>query len=59
MVVLHKPGKADYTVPKAFCPIALINTTCKLLTAIVMQQVTDILETHHLLPANHFGGCPG
>ncbi|KAG2335807.1 hypothetical protein BDR05DRAFT_844096, partial [Suillus weaverae] len=34
-VVLQKPGKADYTIPKAYRPIALINTTCKILTAIV------------------------
>ncbi|KIK35869.1 hypothetical protein CY34DRAFT_48156, partial [Suillus luteus UH-Slu-Lm8-n1] len=31
MVVLHKPGKPNYTTPKAFCPIALLNTLCKLL----------------------------
>ncbi|KAH7917994.1 hypothetical protein BV22DRAFT_986900, partial [Leucogyrophana mollusca] len=30
-VVLRKPGRPDYTVPKAYCPIALLNTTCKLL----------------------------
>lgn len=58
-VVLRKPGKVDYSAPKAYRPIALINTTCKLLTAIVTQQVTHILETHQLLPANHFGGRPG
>ncbi|KAG2335757.1 hypothetical protein BDR05DRAFT_842722, partial [Suillus weaverae] len=30
-VVLRKPGKPNYSVPKAFCPIALLNTTGKLL----------------------------
>ena len=58
-VVLRKPGKADYTVPKAYCPIALLNTTCKLLTALVAQRTTDILERHNLLPNTHFGGRPG
>ena len=58
-VVLRKPGKADYTVPKAYRPIALLNTTCKLLTALVAQRTTDILERHNLLPNTHFGGRPG
>jgi len=59
MVVLRKPGKADYSIPKAYCPIALINTTCKLLTALVADQVTYTLEHYNLLPNTHFGGCPG
>jgi ribonuclease HI len=58
-VVLRKPGKPSYTTPKAYRPIALINTTCKLLTAIVADQLTYILEHHNLLPNTHFGGRPG
>jgi hypothetical protein len=58
-VVLRKPGKADYTVPKAYCPIALLNTMCKLLTAIIAEQVTLLTERHNLLPNMHFGGRPG
>jgi hypothetical protein len=58
-VVLRKPGKADYTIPKVYRPIALINTTCKLLTAIIAEQVLNLLEQHKLLPKTHFGGWPG
>ena len=58
-VVLRKPGKPDYTVPKVYRPIALLNTTCKLLTALVAERTTSILERHSLLPNTHFGGCPG
>ncbi|OJA18739.1 hypothetical protein AZE42_12536 [Rhizopogon vesiculosus] len=58
-VVLRKPGKPNYTVPKAYRPIALLNTTGKLLTAIVAEQLTYILEHHQLLPNTHFGGRPG
>jgi hypothetical protein len=58
-VVLRKPGKPNYTIPKAYRPIALLNTTCKLLTAVVADQLTYILEHHHLLPNTHFGGRPG
>ncbi|KAJ8585798.1 hypothetical protein M405DRAFT_706863, partial [Rhizopogon salebrosus TDB-379] len=55
-VVLRKPGKPDYTVAKAYRPIALLNSTCKLLTAIVADQMTYLLEHHELLPSTHFGG---
>jgi hypothetical protein len=58
-VVLRKPGKPDYTVTKAYRPIALLNTTCKLLTAVVADQMTYLLEHHGLLPDTHFGGRPG
>ena len=58
-VILRKPGKPDYSAPKAYRPIALLNTTAKLLTAIVTDHTSYILETHNLLPATHFGGRPG
>lgn len=58
-VVLRKPGKPNYSVPKAYRPIALLNTTGKLLTAVVADQLTHILERHQLLPNTHFGGRPG
>ena len=58
-VILRKPGKPDYTVPKAYRPIALLNTTAKLLTAIIADRTSYILESHNLLPATHFGGRPG
>ncbi|KAJ8579809.1 hypothetical protein M405DRAFT_699477, partial [Rhizopogon salebrosus TDB-379] len=55
-VVLRKPGKPDYTVAGAYRPIALLNSMCKLLTAIVADQMTYLLEHHELLPSTHFGG---
>jgi hypothetical protein len=58
-VVLRKPGKPAYHVPKAYRPIALLNTIGKLLTAIVTEDLVYLTEKHHLLPANHFGGRPG
>jgi hypothetical protein len=54
-----QPGKPSYSTPKAYHPIALINTTCKLLMAIVADQLTYILEHHNLLPNTHFGGRLG
>ena len=58
MVVLRKPGKPKYNIPKAYQPIALLNTIWKVLTAVVMDQLTFAMEKHQLLPANHFGGRP-
>ena len=58
-VVLRKPGKPRYDVPKAYRPIALLNTMWKVLTAIVAEQLTFVTEKHSLLPENHFGGRPG
>jgi hypothetical protein len=58
-VVLRKPGKADYSIPKSHRPIALYNTMGKLLTAIIAEDMMYMTEKYHLLPANHFGGRPG
>ena len=58
-VVLRKPGKPRYDTPKAYRPIALLNTLGKLMTAVVAEQLTFYMERHALLPPNHFGGLPG
>jgi ribonuclease HI len=58
-VVLRKPGKLRYDTPKAYRPIALLNTLAKVLTAIVTDVMTYYTEKYQLLPANHFGGRPG
>jgi hypothetical protein len=58
-VVLRKPGKPRYDIPKVYRPIVLLNTMWKVLMAIVASHITFITEKHQLLPANHFGGRPG
>jgi hypothetical protein len=58
-VVLRKPGKPDYSVPKAYRPIALLCTIAKLLTAIIADKMSWLAENHQLLPKTHFGGRPG
>ena len=57
-VVLRKPGKPKYDVPKAYRPIALLNTMWKVLAAIVAEQLTYYSERYNLLPSHHFGGRP-
>ena len=58
-IVLQKPGKPRYNVPKAYCPIALLNTMWKVLMAIVADQLTYYSEKHDLLPDCHFRGRLG
>ena len=55
-VVLHKPGKPDYKVPKAYRLIALLCTIAKVLTAIVAEDLSCLVEKHQLIPSTHFGG---
>ena len=57
-VVLRKPGKTRYDIPKAYRPIALLNTMGKVLTAIIAEQLTYYTEKYALLPPLHFGGRP-
>jgi hypothetical protein len=59
MVVLHKLGKPQYDIPKAYRPIALLNMMWKTLTAIIADHISFLAEKHQLLPPNHFGGRPG
>ena len=55
-VVLRKPGKPRYNIPKAYRPIALLNTLGKVLTSIIAEQLTYYTEKYTLLPPLHFGG---
>ena len=55
-VVIRKPGKSRYDIPKAFRPIALLNMMGKVLTAIVVEEVSNLVEREGLLPNFHFGG---
>ncbi|CUA77302.1 putative RNA-directed DNA polymerase from transposon BS [Rhizoctonia solani] len=55
-VVLRKPGKPDYSVPKAYRPIALLNVVSKILSACVAERLTRLADKHGWFPAHHFGG---
>lgn len=54
--VLRKPGKDNYTKPKAYRPIALLNTMGKIMDAIISQRLNYLVETYQLLPPTHMGG---
>jgi hypothetical protein len=57
--VLRKPGKADYTAPGAYRPIALLDMLGKILSACVAEDIIKMAERHMLLPDHHYGCRPG
>lgn len=57
-VVLCKPGKLKYNMPKVYRPIALLNTMWKVVIGIVTEQLTYLVEEFQLLLAMYFGGRP-
>nr|AEB91360.1 unknown [Verticillium dahliae VdLs.17] len=55
IIPLKKPGKGDYTIAKAWRPISLLATLGKVLESVVAERISHAVETHGLLPTNHFG----
>ena len=57
-IALKKPQKEDYTTPKAWRPIALLNTMGKALNSIMAAKMSYLTEAHRLIPDTQMGGCP-
>lgn len=57
-VVLRKPGKPAYDVPKAYRPIALLNTMGKLFSALMADELSYFCESRGTFPSTQFGGRP-
>ena len=55
VVPIPKPGKPDYTVPKAYRPISLLECCGKLLEKVVAKRIMSDLNAHNLLPGTQFG----
>ena len=55
-IALRKPGKDNYSNPKAYRPIALLNTIGKLMESIIAKRISALAERYHLLPKTHIGG---
>ncbi|KAJ5794256.1 hypothetical protein N7457_000855 [Penicillium paradoxum] len=58
-IALRKPGKDDYSKPKSYRPIALLNTMGKVMEGVIALRLSYLVETYGLLPRNHFGGRKG
>ena len=58
-VVICKPGRPDYSAPKAYHPIVLLDTMSKILSACIAEDIAWIANKLLLLPLTHFSGLPG
>ena len=54
--IIPKPKKLAYDVPKAFRPIALLNTIGKLLTKVIAKRLQFEAQEHNLFHDGQFGG---
>ena len=55
--IIPKLNWADYTLPKNFHPILLLECLEKLLEKIIAKLIYRDMMKHALIPTNQFGGC--
>jgi hypothetical protein len=55
VVIIPKPGKADYLAPRAYCPISLLESTGKVLEKVVAAQLGLDVDHFGLIPPSQFG----
>ena len=57
VVILYKTrGNYDYTNPKSYQPISLLNILGKILKAILATRISYMATSYNFLPRRHFGG---
>jgi len=57
-VVIPKPNKPDYSIPKAYRPVALLNCLGKILEKMMAGRLAYLSEAHQLLHKDQIGGRP-
>jgi len=55
VVIIPKPSKPDYSLPKAYRPISLLECCGKLLEKIIAKRVLSDIHHHNILPPSQFG----
>jgi hypothetical protein len=58
IAVVPKPGKDNYSLPKCYRPIALLECLGKLLEKVVARHLTYDITMLSLIPFTQFGTCP-
>ena len=58
IVIIKKAGKPDYSAPKAYRPISLLNCLGKISEKIMATRLAHMAERHHLLDRLQIGGRP-
>jgi hypothetical protein len=56
--MIKKLDKPDYSLPKVYCPISLLECSGKLLKKVIAKWFNWEIEHHHLIPMTQFGSCP-
>lgn len=56
VVIIPKPDKTDYTLPKAYHPISLLECMSKLLEKVVANRIQHDITALDLVPTNQFSG---
>jgi len=56
LVIIPKPSKLSYSAPKAFRPIALLNTLGKLIEKMLSNRIQHDMIAYDLVDPNQFGG---
>jgi hypothetical protein len=55
VVVIPKPRKSDYSAPKAYCPISLLECVGNVLEKVVVAQLGSDVDHFGLIPPSQFG----
>ena len=58
IVIIKKASKPDYSTPKAYRPISLLNCLGKISEKIMATRLTHMAERYHLLDRLQIGGRP-
>jgi hypothetical protein len=58
IAVVPKPGKSDYSLPKSYRPVALLECLSKLLEKVVAKRILHDIGLLNLVPTNQFGARP-
>ena len=59
MVALCKPGKPDYSLPKVWQPITLLDMVSKIIKVVTARMIQQMAKEHGMLPAQQMGAHQG
>jgi hypothetical protein len=57
-VIIPKPNEPDYSLIKAYRPIALLNCLGKVMEKLMATRLGQLVETHDILHIDQIGGRP-
>jgi Reverse transcriptase (RNA-dependent DNA polymerase) len=58
IAIIPKPGKSDYTLPKSYWPVTLLECLSKLLEKVMAKHMIHDIGKFKRIPSNQFSACP-